>query len=158
MLCNTAKYTKVYEIGPSSRMVREAALGRRGWVHEPTLYPPLLASSIYQLSSILRGTLVPNKIRGGRCALLWRQRSSDSTQLRYIDIPTSPSLDPLMWLQQTHGAHCPHFLPTGPLIMQMAQLDQTTSPWTWDHMMAYPPSFYTYDVLLTTPPPPSPMA
>ena len=32
MLCNTAQYTKVYEIGPSSRMVREAALGRRGWV------------------------------------------------------------------------------------------------------------------------------
>ena len=31
MLCNTAQYTKVYEIGPSSRMVREAALGRRGW-------------------------------------------------------------------------------------------------------------------------------
>ena len=31
MLCNTAQYTKVYETGPSSRMVREAALGRRGW-------------------------------------------------------------------------------------------------------------------------------
>ena len=31
MLCNTAQYTKVNEIGPSSRMVREAALGRRGW-------------------------------------------------------------------------------------------------------------------------------
>ena len=31
MLCNTAQYTKVCEIGPSSRVVREAALGRRGW-------------------------------------------------------------------------------------------------------------------------------
>ena len=56
-------------------------------------------SSIHLLSSILRGTLVPNKARGDRHALLWRQWSSDSNQLRYIDIPTSSSLDPLMYNQ-----------------------------------------------------------
>ena len=37
MLCNTAQYTKVYEIGPSSRVVREAALGRRGWVSDTSV-------------------------------------------------------------------------------------------------------------------------
>ena len=31
ILSYTAQYTKVYETGPSSRVVREAALGRRGW-------------------------------------------------------------------------------------------------------------------------------
>ena len=53
-------------------------------------------SSIHRLSSILRGTLAPNKARGDRYALLWRQWSSDSTQLRYIDIPTSSPLDLLI--------------------------------------------------------------
>ena len=38
--------------------------------------------------------------------------------------------------------------------MQMSQLDDTTPPWTWNHMMTYPLSFHTYVVLLTTLPPP----
>ena len=56
-------------------------------------------SSAHRLSSILQGSLVPNKTRGDRYALLWRQWSSDSTQLRYIDIPTSSALDPLMCIR-----------------------------------------------------------
>ena len=57
-------------------------------------------SRIHCLKSILQGTLVPNKTRGDRYALLlWRQWSSGSTQLRYIDIPTSSSLDPLICLR-----------------------------------------------------------
>ena len=45
MLCNTAQYTKVYEIGPSSRVVREAALGRRGWARKSTVRTLLAPSA-----------------------------------------------------------------------------------------------------------------
>ena len=42
MLCSTAQYTKVYYgIGPSSRVVREAALGRRGWGGRPNRTAPI---------------------------------------------------------------------------------------------------------------------
>ena len=40
--------------------------------------------------------------------------------------------------------------------MQMTQLDETTPPWTWNHMMTYPLFFHTYVVLLTTLLPPLP--
>ena len=71
-------------------------------------------SSIHRLSSILRGTLVPNKARGDRHALLWRRWSSDSTQLRYIDIPTSSSLDPLMCIRDCMWEHDEDTLPSPP--------------------------------------------
>ena len=59
-------------------------------------------SRIHRLSAILQGTLVPNKTRGGRYALLWRQWPSDPTQLRCTDIPTSSSLGPLMCIRDCH--------------------------------------------------------
>ena len=58
ILSYTAQYTKVYETGPSSRVVREAALGRRGWgvpimSAEATLgFCPICLKSLARLGAV----------------------------------------------------------------------------------------------------------
>ena len=54
---------------------------------------------ILHLTSVLHGILVPHPVRGDRYPLLWRGWADSSYRLRYSDIPSSSSLDPLRCLK-----------------------------------------------------------
>ena len=110
-------------VGTDARQVnRHANLAKHPCNTRVILFSPrpsarvaaITQARILHLMSVLHGTLVPHPDRGDRYPLLWRGWADSSYTLRYSDIPSSFSLDPLRCIKMCAWEYYDELVPPLP--------------------------------------------